>query len=93
LLLLDQEVGAAVHPPGKCIHHGYASVALVPIRMNDRIVGLIQLNERDRGRSTLELVEFLEGVASHLREGRLPYPRPASYLKNQSLLKNDRVMV
>ena len=54
------------HPRNQCIHQGYASVALVPIRNQDRIVGLIQLNDRRKGRFTLNTVELLEGIAQHI---------------------------
>ncbi|MHB8118459.1 MAG: ATP-binding protein [Methanothrix sp.] len=54
------------HPRNQCIYQGYASMALVPIRNKDRIVGLIQLNDRCKGRFTLDSVEFLEGIASHI---------------------------
>jgi len=57
-----------LHPRNKCIHQGYASIALVPIRTKDRIVGLIQLNDRRKGRFTLDTVELLEGIASHIGE-------------------------
>jgi signal transduction histidine kinase len=43
-------------------------VVLVPIRNKDRIVGLIQLNDRRKGRFTLNAVELLEGIASHIGE-------------------------
>ena len=55
-----------LHPRNQCIHQGYASVALVPIRNKDRIVGLIQLNDRRKGCFTLDTVELLEGIASHI---------------------------
>jgi signal transduction histidine kinase len=54
------------HPRNRCMHDGYASVALVPIRTRERIVGLIQFNDRRKGRFTLETVELLEGIASHI---------------------------
>jgi len=56
------------HPRNQCIHFGYASVALIPIRNRKRIVGLIQLNDRRKGRFTLETVELLEGIAAHIGE-------------------------
>ncbi|MHB9138051.1 MAG: PAS domain S-box protein [Victivallaceae bacterium] len=56
------------HPRNQCIHHGYASVALVPIRTRDMIVGLIQLNDRRKGCFTMEMVEIIEGIASHIGE-------------------------
>ena len=54
------------HPRNRCVHLGYASMALVPVRTNDRIVGLIQLNDRRKGRFTADTVELLEGIASHV---------------------------
>jgi PAS domain S-box-containing protein len=54
------------HPRNQCIHHAYASMALVPIRGKDRIVGLIHLNDRRKGYFTIETVELLEGIASDI---------------------------
>ena len=54
------------HPRNKCIHQGYASIALVPIRSKDRVIGLIQLNDRRKGRLSLDTVELLEGIAAHV---------------------------
>jgi len=55
-----------LHPRNTCIHQGYASVALVPIRTGESIVGLIQLNDRRKGCFTLDSVERLEEIASHI---------------------------
>ncbi len=66
LLDLPSDQDPRHHPRNQCIHHGYASVALVPIREKDRIVGLIHLNDRRKGRFTLNTVELLEGIASHV---------------------------
>ena len=51
---------------GRCLRDGYASMALVPIRNQDRNVGLIQINDRRKGAFTIETVELLEGIASHI---------------------------
>ena len=53
-------------PRDECIHCGYASVALVPIKNKDRIAGLLQFNDRRNGCLSLELIEILEGIASHI---------------------------
>ena len=55
-----------LNPRNQCIHQGYASVALVPIRNKERIVGLLQFNDRRQGRFTSASVELLEGIAAHL---------------------------
>jgi PAS domain S-box-containing protein len=50
----------------ECLNQGYASQVLVPIRRKERIVGLIQVNERGKGRLTRATVELLEGIAGHI---------------------------
>ncbi len=54
------------HPRNLCIHEGFASVALIPIKEKGSIVGLIQLNDRRKGRFTLDTLEILEGIALHI---------------------------
>ena len=55
-----------LHPRNQCIYHGYASVALVPIRSEDRIVGLLQFNDHRQGCFSREMIEHLEGIAAHI---------------------------
>jgi GAF domain-containing protein len=54
------------HPRNECIHHGYASVALVPIKSQGKIVGLIHLNDRRKECFTIETVQLLEGVGTYI---------------------------
>ena len=56
------------NPRNQCIHKGYASVALVPIRTKDQIVGLLQINGHKKGLFTLDAIYALEGIASHIGE-------------------------
>jgi PAS domain S-box-containing protein len=67
-LLLDIPPGEDPRhrPRNQCVHQGYASVALVPIRSKDHIVGLLQCNDRRKDRFTLEIMEILEELASHI---------------------------
>ncbi|MEI7673815.1 MAG: histidine kinase dimerization/phospho-acceptor domain-containing protein, partial [Deltaproteobacteria bacterium] len=53
------------HPRKQCQYH-YASLALVPLRSKERIVGLIQLNDRCKGHFTIETVDHLERIAAHI---------------------------
>lgn len=66
LLDLSPEDDPRSHPRNQCMHHGYASMALVPIRNKDRIVGLIHINDRHKGRFSAETLQSLEGIASHI---------------------------
>jgi len=56
------------HPRNRCIHQGYASVALVPIRKNQQIIGLLQLNDRRKGQFNRDAINALEEIASHIGE-------------------------
>jgi PAS domain S-box-containing protein len=56
------------NPRDRCIQHGYASFALVPIRTRDRIVGLLQLCARRKGCFSLATLEQLENLTVHIGE-------------------------
>jgi len=64
LLALAPEADPRTNPRNRCIHAGYESVALIPLRSGGEIIGLLQLNDRRRGRFTLELIRFFEGLAA-----------------------------
>jgi signal transduction histidine kinase len=49
-----------------CNEFGYESVALIPIRMGDRILGLIHVADRREDAVPVELVESLERIAMQL---------------------------
>ncbi|MDR3629067.1 MAG: PAS domain S-box protein [Desulfocapsaceae bacterium] len=55
-------------PRNQCIQHGYASIALIPIRNNEKIIGLIHFCDKRKGRFTSDSMEILEGIASHIGE-------------------------
>ncbi|MDZ7696809.1 MAG: PAS domain S-box protein [Deltaproteobacteria bacterium] len=63
---LPSDQDPRLHPRNNCIHQGYTSIALIPVRTSDRIVGLIQLNDKRKGRFTLETIEILESIAAHI---------------------------
>jgi two-component system, cell cycle sensor histidine kinase and response regulator CckA len=45
-----------------CIMKGYESVALIPLRSDTKILGLIQLNDIRADRFTPEMIEMFEGI-------------------------------
>jgi PAS domain S-box-containing protein len=49
-----------------CNHFGYESVALIPIRQGERIIGLIHIADPDENRAPLWKVEMIEKVAMEL---------------------------
>jgi len=53
----------------RCNEAGYESIALIPLRSGDEIVGLLQLNDTRRGRFTPEMVRFLEEIGASIGIG------------------------
>ena len=50
----------------RCNGAGYESVALIPLRSDDEIIGLLQLNDRRKDRFTEELITFFEGIGTSI---------------------------
>jgi len=57
-----------LNPRNQCIYQGYASMALVPIRKNQQIIGLLQLNDRRKGQFNRDAINALEEIASQIGE-------------------------
>jgi PAS domain S-box-containing protein len=66
LLDLPAAYDPRLHPRNRCIHEGFCSIALIPVRVNQEIVGLLQLNDRRKDRFTLEMIEFFEGISASI---------------------------
>jgi PAS domain S-box-containing protein len=66
LLASTREQGRGGHTRDRCNRAGYESVALVPIRADDEIVGLLQLNDRRRGRFTPTVIRFFEQIGASI---------------------------
>jgi len=50
------------NPRNRCIHEGFLSIALIPLRNKGEIVGLLQLNDRRKDCFTLEMIKFFENI-------------------------------
>ncbi len=66
LLALPREDDPRTHPRNRCIHEGYESVGLFPMRSGEEFVGLLQLNGRRPGRFTPDDVGFYESLAANI---------------------------
>lgn len=53
-----------VNPRNTCIHNGYMSVLLVPLKIGDKIIGLLQMNNREAGKFAQEDIEFFEELGN-----------------------------
>ena len=54
---------------GKCVENGFSSVAIIPIRYDDKICGAIHLADEKEEMVLLHLVEFIESLTSLIGEG------------------------
>ncbi|MDI6739333.1 MAG: PAS domain S-box protein, partial [Candidatus Edwardsbacteria bacterium] len=64
LLDVPAEQDPRYHPRNTCIHQGYRSLALIPIRVDQQIIGLLQLNNRRPDSFTPETIKFFEGIST-----------------------------
>ena len=64
LLDLPVDQDPRLHPRNRCIHEGFHSVALIPLKAGNKIMGILQLNDRRPHRFTPELVSFFEDLGS-----------------------------
>ncbi len=68
ILDLPPEADARLHPRNRCLHEGYASIALIPIRARRQIAGLLHLAHRNRNQFSAETIRLLEGISAHIGE-------------------------
>ena len=64
LLALPPEQDPRLHPRNKCIHVGFQSIALIPLRSGDEVFGLLHLADRRKDRFTPDSIHFFEGVCA-----------------------------
>jgi PAS domain S-box-containing protein len=53
---------------GYCMRHGFASLAIVPIRYRDKVLGAIHLADKKENKAAAQTVEFIENMAMLIGE-------------------------
>jgi PAS domain S-box-containing protein len=66
LLASTTEEDRQARTRNRCNGEGYESVALIPLRSNGDIIGLLQLNDHRRNQFTLEMIQFFEGLGASI---------------------------
>ncbi len=87
LLDLTPEQDFRQHPRNYCIRQGYASMALIPVRDKNRIVGLLHLTASRKGCFTLAIVKVLEDLAAHIGEALMRKRVEETLRETQSILQ------
>jgi PAS domain S-box-containing protein len=55
-----------LRPRDRCVHVGFRSIALVPLRAGDQTLGLLHLADNGPGRFTPESIGFFEGLGASI---------------------------
>ncbi|MFH1095740.1 MAG: PAS domain S-box protein [Candidatus Micrarchaeota archaeon] len=66
LLASTTETDRQARTRTRCNSAGYESVALIPLRANGEIIGLLQLNDHRLNQFTLEMIRFFEGLGGSI---------------------------
>jgi hypothetical protein len=66
ILAMTPDLDPRIHARNNCIHQGYLSIALIPIRTHREIVGLLQLNDRRKNCFTIDTIHFFEGIGASI---------------------------
>jgi PAS domain S-box-containing protein len=53
---------------GYCMRHGFASLAVIPIRYRDKVLGAIHLADKQENKTPAQTVEFIENMAMLIGE-------------------------
>jgi PAS domain S-box-containing protein len=66
LLSIPADQDPRLNRRNSCVHEGFLSMALIPIRANHEIVGLLQLNDRKKDRLDPDAIGFFEGICDSI---------------------------
>jgi len=66
MLELPKSADPRNNPRNTCIHSGYGSVALIPIRTKHDTIGILQLNAKRKNAFNLDLIQHLEMITGNI---------------------------
>jgi PAS domain S-box-containing protein len=61
-----QNANQSAHFRNRCANDGYQSVALIPLKSNEEIIGLLQLNDTNPDRITKDMIHFFEKLGASI---------------------------
>lgn len=76
----------------RCNGEGYESVALIPLRTSDEPFGLLQLNDKRKGRFTPESIALWERLAQYLSVALAKFGAERELKESEARLKESQAM-
>jgi PAS domain S-box-containing protein len=83
LLASTTEVDRQARTRNRCNGEGYESVALIPLKANKIIIGLLQINDTRRDCFTPDLIQYYEGLAESIGVALMAKQTQASLLASE----------
>jgi hypothetical protein len=77
----------------RCNRAGYESVALIPLRCDEKVIGLLQLNDRRKNIFTETLISFFERIGSNIAIALKLKQREASILARKNANIIDKTII
>ncbi len=90
LLAFSTASDSSVHLRNRCVNEGYESVALIPLRADQEIIGLLQFNDHRPNQFTLEMIQFFEGIGASIG---IAFSRIRAEEKIKSLLAEKETLL
>lgn len=66
LLREEDRLDSRMNPRIRCVEAGFQSLALVPLRAGDEIIGLLHIADRSKNRFTQDSIRFFEGISTSI---------------------------
>ena len=66
LLATTSEEDRQARTRNRCNAEGYETVVLIPLKSDEKVVGLMQFNDRRMGRMSADMLRFLEGLGASI---------------------------
>ena len=87
LLATTTEADRQAHTRNRCHGEGYESVALIPLRVGEEIIGLLQLNDHRPNVFTPDMIRFVEGLGASIGIALRRKQAEASLVAERDLLE------
>ena len=92
LLATSSDADRQARTRNRCNGEGYESVALFALRYGGQTFGLVQINDRAKGKFTLEMVDFLEKMADQIAMALAQRQTQAALRASEAVLKRAQAV-